>query len=169
MGRAKWNGLLAAATSTLSLAGVLLLVAGVATAAGAEPKAGGLYAGTAPHCVSPPADLTCTLQLQVSSNGRSMTFAGKHNVVSTWACHGGGGEAILGPYAKPEQGQPVPSLAIAAGGAFSGKQTFGLGQAKGAVVASGRFTGTGSTATIEFTLNPGPHSCTNGPTKLTLG
>ncbi len=98
-----------------------------------------------------------------------MGFVAKHNVIGAWRCHGGGGEAILGPYKKPLQGQPVPSVTIGTNGSFTGKQAFGSGHGKGSVVAAGRFTGTGTTATIEFTLDPGPHSCVNGPVDLTSG
>ena len=65
-----------------------------------------------------------------------------------------------------DAGATLPLLTIATDGSFAGKQTFGSGQAKGSVDATGRFTGTGATATIKFTLNPGPHSCVNGPIDL---
>lgn len=148
---------------------VLLLASGVgATAASAaQPKLGGLYEGTEPHCTAQ-TGFTCMFVFRVSANGRSMSFAAKENVVGVWACHGGGGEAVLGPYKKPLQGQPVPPVSITSTGQISGKQTFGSAEAKGTIVASGRFTGTGTTASLEFTMNPGSRSCTNGPISLTL-
>jgi len=153
----------------MALVVVLLLVAGWASALAASPKAGGLYQGTELGCSAASPGYTCVFLFRVSSNGRSMRFVATHNVTGAWACHGGGGEAILGPYTKPLHGQPVPLLSIGADGTFTGKQTFGSGQAKGSVSASGRFTGTGTTATITFTLDPGPRSCVNGPVKLSLG
>jgi hypothetical protein len=167
MSRANCGRVVSVAAGRIGLTAILLLV--TATAAFAVvPKAAGLYKGTEPGC-APEAGYTCVFLFRVSPNGRSMTFVAKHNVIGAWVCKGGGGEAILGPYKKPEEGQPVPSLTIGTNGTFAGKQTFGSGQAKGSVVATGRFTGTGTAATIEFTVNPGPHSCTNGPIKLTLG
>ena len=160
--------LLSVAMRSVGLAAVSLLVAGVAAAFAAQPKAGGLYEGSESGCTAE-VGFTCVFLFRVSSNGRSMSFVATHNVPGAWACRGGGGEAILGPYAKPFQGQPVPSVTISSGGVFTGKQSFGSGKARGSVVATGRFTGTGATATIEFTLNPGPHSCVNGPMALTLG
>ena len=159
--------LLCLAKRTIALATVLLVVAAGAGAAFAvQPKPDGLYKGTEPSCTVH-AGFTCVFLFRVSPNGRSMSFVAKHNVSGVWACKGGGGEAVLGPYTKPIQGQPVPLVAIGTDGAFAGKQTFGSGQGEGSVVASGRFTGTGTTATIEFTLNPGPHSCVTGPVDLT--
>ena len=155
--------------SVLLGAALLLLAAGVgATAAlAAQPKLGGLYEGTEPHCKAP-TGFTCVFVFRVSANGRSMSFAAKENVVGVWACRGGGGEAVLGPYKKPLQGQPVPPVLIASTGQISGKQTWGSAEAKGTIVASGRFTGTGTTASLEFTMNPGSRSCTNGPISLNL-
>ena len=156
-------------TRMVALAATLLLVAGWAAAFAASPKAGGLYQGTESGCTTPPTGYTCVFLFRVSPNGGSMSFVAKHNVIGAWACNGGGGEAILGPYKKPLQGQPVPSVTINAHGTFTGKRTFGSGKAHGSVVATGHFTGTGTTATIMFRINPGPHSCTNGPVKLSSG
>ena len=148
--------------------GIATLLATAASAAfSAQPKPGALYKGSEPHCTTTPPGATCTFVFRVSTNGRSMKFAGTQNVVGTWACKGGGGEAILGPFEKPLQGQPVPLLTIGVNGTFTGTQSFGSGQAKGSIVATGRFTATGTTATITFTLDPGPHSCMNGPVSLT--
>lgn len=151
----------------LTLAAGLLLF-GAATAIAVQPKPGVLYKGHEPDCTAQ-AGLSCMFEFLVSRNGRTMRFASKHNVIGGWACRGGGGEAILGPYTKPEHGQPVPLLKIRTNGSFHGTQSFGSGQAKGKVVATGRFTGTGSTATLKFTLDPGPHACVNGPVKLRSG
>jgi hypothetical protein len=148
--------------------GIATLLATAASGAiSAQPKPGALYKGSEPHCTTTPPGATCTFVFRVSTNGRSMKFAGTQNVVGAWACNGGGGEAVLGPFKKPLQGQPVPLLTIGANGTFTGTQSFGSGQAKGSVVATGRFSGTGTTATIKFTLNPGAHSCVNGPVTLT--
>jgi hypothetical protein len=163
-GRRSWVSI---ATRTGVLVGVLLAT-GTTAAFAAAPKPGGLYRGSEPHCAAS-AGFTCEFLFRVSANGRSMSFVATHNVSGVWACNGGGGEAVLGPYKKPLQGQPVPAITIAPTGTFTGKQSFGSGQGKGSVVASGRFTGTGTTATIEFTLDPGSHSCVNGPLNLSLG
>ncbi len=159
---------LTVAMRTIILAMALLVAVGAGAAFAVQPKAGGLYKGTELGCTAQ-AGFTCVFLFRVNASGRSMSFVAKHDVIGLWSCKGGGGEAILGPYTKPMQGQPVPPVTIGTNGAFTGTQTFGSGQAKGSVVASGRFTGTGTTATITFTLNPGPHSCVNGPVDLGSG
>src|SRR5581483_797458 len=141
----------------MSVVTAVAMAAATATVAGASvavhPKAGAEYKGSEPGC-KPLAGYTCAFLFRVSADGQSMRFVAKQNVVGAWRCHGGGGEAILGPYKKPQQGQPVPALAIRTNGSFTGEQSFGTGQAKGEAVAAGRFTGAGATATITFTLDP---------------
>ena len=109
-------------TRMVALATTLLLVAGWTAAFAASPKAGGLYQGTESGCTTAPTGYTCVFLFRVSPNGGSMSFVAKHNVIGAWACNGGGGEAILGPYKKPLQGQPVPSVTINAHGTFTGSR-----------------------------------------------
>ena len=135
------------------------------TALAAAPKPGAVFKGHEPHCTAQ-AGLTCEFVFKVSASGTTMRFVGPRNVVGVWACHGGGGEAVLGPYKKPLQGQPVPLITIGASGALHGSQTFGPASSRGTIVVSGRFSSSGKTGTITFTMNPGPKSCTNGPVSL---
>lgn len=136
-----------------------------ALASAAQPKPDGVYKGSEAGCKAP-TGLSCVFSFRVSASGKTMRFDGTENVVGAWRCKGGGGEAILGPYKKPMQGQPIPLLTISSNGTFQGTQAFGPASGHGMVVASGHFTGTGTTATIKFTLDPGPHVCVNGPASL---
>ncbi len=153
---------------TVALVSVVLALIGASVAFAVQPKADAVYKGTEPGCKSQPG-YTCAFLFRVSANGGTMTFVAGHNVVGMWRCNGGGGEAILGPYKKPAQGQPVPSVRIAPNGTFTGTQAFGSGQARGSVVATGRFNATRTSGTIEFTLNPGSRACVTGPVNLSLG
>jgi hypothetical protein len=134
-----------------------------------ESEAWGVYQGSGipGHCAAPKG-LSCTLVFRVSGDGRTMSFVSKRDVIGAWGCHGGGGEAILGTKKNPYgPGTPVPLLRIHANGTFRGSARFGPTGKQGTVVATGGFTGSGRTASIKFTLDPGPHSCVNGPLKLT--
>src|SRR5579862_366775 len=106
------NRQLPAKSGAVVMIAALFALAASTAAFAAEPKPGALYKGVEPHCAKPPSGATCTFLFRVSANGRTMKFAATENVVSTWACHGGGGEAVLGPFKKPFQGQPVPLVTI---------------------------------------------------------
>lgn len=142
---------------------------GAAAALAAHPEPGAVYTGseTRGRCAAPKG-LSCTFVFHVSRDGRTMRFVSKKDVIGAWACHGGGGEAIFGTNKSPDGlGAPVPLLRIQTSGTFRGSTRYGPTGHQGTLVATGGFTGSGATARITFTLDPGPHSCVNGPLKLT--
>jgi hypothetical protein len=140
-----------------------------ATAAlAASPKPGATYMGSETNCAAPKG-LSCRFVFRVSRNGLTMRFVSRKDVAGAWACHGGGGEAIFGTNKSPDgPGAPVPLLRIHVNGTFRGSVRYGGPSGhRGTVVAAGEFTGSGKVARLNFTLDPGPHSCVNGPLMLT--
>ena len=148
---------------------VAIPLVGAGAALAANPMPGGVYEGSGilGHCAAP-RGLSCSLVFRVSGDGRTMRFVSRKDVIGAWGCHLGGGEAILGTHKNPyAPGTPVPLLRIRANGTFRGSAQFGPAGKRGTLVATGGFTGSGRTASIKFTLDPGPHSCVIGPLKLT--
>ena len=142
---------------------------GAAAASAPQPKPNAVYTGseTRGKCAAPKG-LACTFVFHVSPDGRTMRFVSEKDVIGAWACHGGGGEVIFGTNKSPDgPGTPVPLLRIQTNGAFRGSTRYGASGHRGTVVATGAFTGSGRTARIKFTLDPGAHSCVNGPLGLT--
>jgi hypothetical protein len=151
----------------VTMVAVFSLVSATAALA-ASPKPGATYMGSETTCGTAPTGLSCTFVFRVSRNGLTMRFVSQKDVVGEWACHGGGGEAVFGTNKSPVgPGAPVPLLRIHANGTFRGSSRYGPSGHRGTVVATGEFTGSGKVARVNFTLNPGPKSCVNGPLKLT--
>ena len=145
----------------LGLVAVLALVA-VATAA--HPVSGAVYTSQPTMTRCTPKGVSCTFTFRVSRDGKQLSFASKEDVVSGWACHGGGGEALFGTNKSPlGRGSPVPTATIHADGSFKGIVRWVDHGRRSTLVEAGRFTGSGKTATLKFTLDPGPQSCTSGP------
>ena len=146
-----------------------ITLVGAAAASAPQPKPNAVYTGseTRGKCAAPKG-LACTFVFHVSRDGLTMRFVSKKDVIGAWACHGGGGEVIFGTNKSPDgPGTPVPLLRIQTNGAFRGSTRYGASGHQGTVVAAGAFTGSGRTARIKFTLDPGAHSCMNGPLELT--
>jgi hypothetical protein len=152
---------------SVTMVAAISLVSATAALA-ASPKPGATYTGSETTCGTAPKGLSCTFVFRVSQNGLTMRFVSQKDVVGEWACHGGGGEAIFGTNKNPVgPGAPVPLLRIHANGTFRGSSRYGPSGHRGTVVATGEFTGSGKVARVSFTLDPGSHSCVNGPLKLT--
>jgi hypothetical protein len=130
----------------------LIVVALLAVAAGAlaaaHLKPGALYTGESPLCkavVNPGPGLSCTFRFHASQDGRSLHPFGE-SVISSWGCHGGGGEALLGGSAKGHD--LIPVLSVDSNGAVRGSA--GHGSSK--VTVSGHLANAGKAADITFHL-----------------
>jgi hypothetical protein len=161
---ARWRrALLRCGVTTVAAISLVSATAALA----ASPKPGGTYMGAETKCVAPKG-LSRSFVFRVSRNRLTMRFVSRKDVIGEWACHGGGGEAIFGTNKSPDgPGAPVPLLRIHVNGTFRGSARYGPSGHRDTVVATGEFTGSGKVARVNFTLDPGPHSCINGPLKLT--
>jgi hypothetical protein len=125
----------------------------------AHPRPGATYTGNSGKC-SPQIRHQCDFTFRVSRDGTTLRSVKKSDSITLWACHAGGGEAVLGPGKNAE---PIPVARIRADGTFSG--TGGSGSRK--LVVSGSFTGSGKTAVLKFALPR--QGCKSPSLKLTSG
>ncbi len=128
----------------LALAFVALLVAAASALAAAHFAPGALYTGRACQRTDVKGS-TCVFKFQASTNGESLHFTGE-TVITTWGCHGGGGEALLG--GQLQYADPIPVVRLGPSGALHGSA--GSGQRK--VSVSGHLTNGGAGALITFHL-----------------
>ena len=99
-------------SGALAIAVVLLLATGVALAATHFAK-GALYTGRSCRGDAGLPGATCVYKFRASRDGLTLGFVGK-TVVSTWICHGGGGEALIG--GKLHGAAPVPLVKLRSNG-----------------------------------------------------
>lgn len=115
-----------------------------AVALGAHPVPGALYTGNSGVCAAN-IRRECVFKFRVSSDGRTLQFVKPGEAVSSWACRGGGGEAVFG---SGKYAYRIPPAQIHSDGAFSGSS--GAGSRK--LLITGTFTGSGNTAALKFVL-----------------
>ncbi len=141
--------------------GSLAAVLGAGTAlAAVHFKPNALYTGQSPACKGggkPPQGASCEFKFRASSDGTKLRFTGK-TVVSTWGCHGGGGEALLGGKLKGHD--VVPVIKLGAKRKLHG--TAGRGEKR--ISVTGRLAKSGKSATITFHAPP---SCISPKITLT--
>jgi hypothetical protein len=125
-----------------ALALALLLATGVALAATHFAK-GAVYTGRSCRGDAGLPGATCVYKFRASRDGLTLRFVGK-TVVSTWICHGGGGEALIG--GKLNGAAPVPLVKLRSNGTLYGS----AGHAGTKVAVTGKLTHAGKTAVITF-------------------
>jgi hypothetical protein len=113
-----------------------------AVALSAHAVAGAIYTGNSGQC-APSIHTQCVFKFRVSSNGRKLRYVKKGQAITSWACQGGGGEAIFGSGKNETR---VPTARIRANGAFAGHE--GAGSQR--VRITGRFSKSGKRATLKF-------------------
>lgn len=127
----------------VALAGVSL--AGLAAVAlAAHPVRGALYTGNSGVCAAT-IKQQCVFVFRVSHDGRTLRFVKKGKAISSWACRGGGGEAVFG---SGKYEYRIPTAGIRSNGTFSGSG----GRGSRALLITGSFTGSGKTAVLKFAL-----------------
>jgi hypothetical protein len=135
----------------------MLLAAGVAVAA-AHFHASALYTGKSCDRPGGIEGTTCVYKFRATADGSALKFIGR-TVVSTWICHGGGGEALLG--GTVHGAAPIPVVKVRPKGGLYGSAR--KGESK--VTVTGHLTGGGETATLNFHL--GNQGCTSPKVTLT--
>lgn len=118
-----------------------------AAALAARPLPGGLYSGSSGACAASIRG-ECVFKFRVSGDGRTLRSVKKGAAISSWACRGGGGEAVFGG----EHGYRIPLAQIRSAGTFSGTDGHGLRLLQ----ITGSFTASGKTAVLKFVL-PNQH------------
>lgn len=129
-------------SGALAIAVVLLLATGVALAATHFAK-GALYTGRSCRGDAGLPGATCVYKFRASRDGLTLRFVGK-TVVSTWICHGGGGEALIG--GKLHGAAPVPVVKLRSNGTLYGSAA----HAGTKVTVTGKLTHAGKTVVITF-------------------
>jgi hypothetical protein len=123
----------------------------VAAAFAAHPQKGARYMGNSGACAAS-IKRQCVFLFRVSGNGETLQFVKSGQAISSWACHGGGGEAIFG---SEKNDYRIPTARIRSNGTFAGSK----GQGARKLLVTGHFTGSGKTAVLKFTLpNQGCHA-----------
>jgi hypothetical protein len=113
-----------------------------AVASGAHVAAGAKYSGNSGQC-APSIHKQCVFKFRVSNTGHKLRYVKKGKAISSWACQGGGGEAIFGSGTNEDK---VPTARIHADGTFSGSD--GAGSQR--VTITGKFSKSGKSATLKF-------------------
>lgn len=141
-------------SSALAIAALLVAVSGAVAAVHFAP--GGVYTGKSCQGDAGLAGATCVYKFRASHNGLTLRFVGK-TVVSTWICHGGGGEALLG--GKLHGAAPVPFVKLRSNGTLYGSAA----RDGNKVSVSGHLANAGRTAVIKFHM----HNCVGPEVTLT--
>jgi hypothetical protein len=82
-------------------------------------------------------------KFRASRDGLTLRFVGK-TVISTWICHGGGGEALIG--GTLQGAAPVPLVKVRSNGTLYGSAA----RAGNKVTITGKLTHAGKTVVITF-------------------
>ncbi len=158
----KCTSRVAGRSAAMALAALVCLAAAASATALFTP--GATYRGRSVTCgpgasgKSPVTGTVCFFVYRANKAGTSLTPADA-TVLSTWRCHGGGGEAQLGGRAK--YADPLPVITVGANRALRGSA--GHGQKR--VTVTGSLSANGMTLTLVVHLiNQG---CVSAQEKLT--